>query len=109
MEAQSATPIDSNPRKMSGKLCIGQTLSDDQIRKYRMALAGAVGDELLDRTPSRHDYHAVRTPRCRPSKALQRILDGRHRQSPDHGWNRQRHIAEQQAKSGTEKKGGFDR
>ncbi len=25
MEARSPTPIDSNPRKMSGKLCIGQT------------------------------------------------------------------------------------
>ena len=76
-------------------------LSDDQIRKYRMALAEAVGDELLDRTPSRRDYHAVRTPGCRPSKALQRILDGRHRQSPDHDWNREQHIAEQRAKAGT--------
>ena len=25
MEARSPTPIDSNPRKMSGKLCIGRT------------------------------------------------------------------------------------
>ena len=84
-------------------------LSDDQIRKYRMSLAVAVGDELLDRPPSRHDYHAVRTRGCRPSKALQRILDGRHRQSPDHEGNRQRYIAEQQTKAGTKTRGGIDR
>ena len=84
-------------------------LSDDQIREHRMALAMAVGDELLDRPPLRHDYYAVRTPGCRPRKALQRILDGRHRQSPDHERNRQRRIAEQQAKAGTKKGHGIDR
>ena len=84
-------------------------LSDDQIRKYRMDLAGAVGDELLHRTPSRHDYHAVRTPGCRPSKALQRIMDGGHRRSPDYERNRQRHIAQQQAKAGTKKSSDTDR
>lgn len=63
-------------------------LPSDVIVKHRRSLAIAIGDELLHNTHRRHDYHAVPTPGCVPSVALQRIIDGRHKQGPGHERNR---------------------
>ena len=66
-----------------------------------MTLAGAsaVADVLLRGHPTTNSYTGVPIPGYRPRRALQRIMDGEHKQHPDYERNRQRRVEEGKSKA----------
>ena len=59
MEARNPTPIDSNPRKMSGKLCIGQTRMPVADFLIHLRRGGSIGSFCEDFGMEPKDLHGV--------------------------------------------------
>ena len=73
------------------------TLSLETIRGYTVSAAAAIAERLLRYPPTRAGYFGVSIPDCKPSAALQLIINECHRQHPDHKANRRRQAMARQA------------
>ena len=65
-------------------------MTADEVSQMTLAGASAVAQVLLHGHPTAKGYTGVPIPGYRPRKALQRIIDGEHRQHPDYERNRRR-------------------
>lgn len=74
------------------------SMTADEVSRMTLAGAAAVADVLLREHPIAKGYTGVPIPGYTPRRALQRIIDGEHRQHPDYERNRQRRVEAEKSK-----------